>query len=166
MVPEIEWRYNMRRHMQEVYPGLYLGPLSAVCEAKLPELETAGITHVLCVRSDVEASVMRPKFPQLFTYMEVEMTESTPLSSVLPQSLAFISSCREGEGRCLVQGFSGACRSAAIAVAFIMFDMHIPAVEAVQKVAAHRFCLTITPELLEQLRQYDAEVTSAQRARP
>ncbi|KAF2364343.1 Dual specificity phosphatase catalytic domain [Trinorchestia longiramus] len=151
------WRYSMRRQMQEVFPGLFLGPLNSVCEDKLPLLRSSGISHILCVRSELEASVMRPKFPQLFTYLEIHMSNDTPLSSVLSPSLEFISRCIDGGGRCLIQGFSGACRSAAIAVAFIMFRSQIGACDALQEVSARRFCLTINPDLLEQLKQYDEQ---------
>lgn len=57
-----EWAYTMRRAMQEIVPGLYLGPYSSATKSKLVLLTNMGITHVVCVRQDIEAHVIRPHF--------------------------------------------------------------------------------------------------------
>ncbi|GBM05021.1 Serine/threonine/tyrosine-interacting protein B [Araneus ventricosus] len=61
-----EWCYYMRREMQEIIPGLYLGPLSAATKPKLNTLLEAGITHIVCVRHEKEASFIKPNFPENF----------------------------------------------------------------------------------------------------
>lgn len=64
----IEWSYDMRRSMQEIVPGLFLGPYSAAMPSKLDTLLVNGITHIICVRATMEAKIVRPKFPDRFRY--------------------------------------------------------------------------------------------------
>ena len=40
-----EWTYTMRRSMQEIVPGVFLGPYSAAQKTKLDVLLENGITH-------------------------------------------------------------------------------------------------------------------------
>uniref|UniRef100_A0A3Q3VIN5 Uncharacterized protein n=1 Tax=Mola mola TaxID=94237 RepID=A0A3Q3VIN5_MOLML len=63
----LDWAYPMRRDMQEILPGLFLGPYSAAMKSKLPILERQGITHVVCVRQDIEANFIKPNFPHTFS---------------------------------------------------------------------------------------------------
>lgn len=52
--------------MQEIVPGLYLGPYSVATKSKLDVLLHNGITHVVCVRQDIEAHLIRPHFEDRF----------------------------------------------------------------------------------------------------
>lgn len=61
-----EWTYTMRRTMQEILPGLYLGPYSAALRSKFDLLMEHGITHIICVRQDIEAHFIKPNFPDKF----------------------------------------------------------------------------------------------------
>lgn len=63
-----EWTYDMRRSMQEIVPGLFLGPYSSAKPAKPDNLLSNGITHIICVRCTMEAKIVRPKFPDRFRY--------------------------------------------------------------------------------------------------
>lgn len=62
----LEWTYIMRREMQEIVPGVYLGPYSSAISSRLEVLQKHGITHIVCVRQNIEAKVIRPHFPQYF----------------------------------------------------------------------------------------------------
>lgn len=53
---------------QEVVPGLFLGPYSAASRSKLDSLLEHGITHIVCVRQDIEANFIKPNFPDKFKY--------------------------------------------------------------------------------------------------
>lgn len=61
-----DWSYTMRRSMQEVAPGLYLGPYSAAQKNKFAVLKEHGITNIVCVRQDIEAHFIKPNFPDEF----------------------------------------------------------------------------------------------------
>ena len=60
------WTYNCRRTMQEILPGLFLGPYAAAKKTQLEFLEGHGITHVVCVRQDNEKNIIKPNFEQHF----------------------------------------------------------------------------------------------------
>ena len=59
VAPQDDWTYTMRRDMQEIVPGLYLGPYAAAGKKNLSKLENAGITHVVCVRQEIERNFIK-----------------------------------------------------------------------------------------------------------
>ncbi|XP_035583848.1 serine/threonine/tyrosine-interacting protein isoform X8 [Zalophus californianus] len=72
-----EWTYPMRREMQEILPGLFLGPYSSAMKSKLPILQKYGITHIICIRQNIEANFVKPNFQQLFRYSVPSLEAST-----------------------------------------------------------------------------------------
>ncbi|CAE1256503.1 STYX [Acanthosepion pharaonis] len=73
--PDIDWSYYMRREMQEIVPGLYLGPYAAAMKNKYETLKEQGITHIVCIRQDVEARFIRPNFPEHFEYLLLNIAD-------------------------------------------------------------------------------------------
>ena len=61
-----QWTYNCRRTMQEILPGLHLGPYAAAKKTQLDFLKGHGITHIVCVRQDNEKNIIKPNFEQHF----------------------------------------------------------------------------------------------------
>ena len=59
MGPVEEWTYTMRRDMQEIVPGVYLGPYAAAGKKNLARLEQVGISHVVCVRQEIERNFIK-----------------------------------------------------------------------------------------------------------
>lgn len=59
----------MRRDMQEIIPGLWLGPY--VCSKNRELLKSRGITHILCLRDATEKMIVKCHFPQDFKYHEM-----------------------------------------------------------------------------------------------
>ena len=57
--PVDDWTYTMRREMQEIVPGLFLGPWAAAGKKNLSKLESAGITHIVCVRQEIEKNFIK-----------------------------------------------------------------------------------------------------------
>lgn len=76
------WKYIMRREMQEVIPGLYLGPYAAASKSKLSHLKECGITHIVCIRHLVERNVIRPMHDGHFVYLVLEMGEDSNVSLI------------------------------------------------------------------------------------
>ncbi|XP_063880050.1 serine/threonine/tyrosine-interacting protein-like isoform X4 [Scylla paramamosain] len=60
---EVDWQYPMRREMQEILPGLYLGPYSAATKSRFNTLLDHGITHIICIRQSIESHMVRANFP-------------------------------------------------------------------------------------------------------
>lgn len=61
-----DWRYEMRREMQEILPGLWLGPYQ--CSKNKELLRSKGITHVLCIRDKNERHIVKTIYEDEFTY--------------------------------------------------------------------------------------------------
>ena len=57
--PVDDWTYTMRRDMQEIIPGLFLGPYAAAGKKNLGKLEQTGITHIICVRQEIEKNFIK-----------------------------------------------------------------------------------------------------------
>ena len=68
-----EWRYEMRRDMQEIIPGLFLGPY--VCSKNRDLLKQRGITHILCLRDATEKFIVKCHFREEIEYCEMWVFE-------------------------------------------------------------------------------------------
>uniref|UniRef100_A0A4W3IX57 Serine/threonine/tyrosine interacting protein n=1 Tax=Callorhinchus milii TaxID=7868 RepID=A0A4W3IX57_CALMI len=96
-----DWMYPMRREMQEILPGLYLGPYSAAMKSKLPILEENGITHIICVRQDIEANFIKANFQEKFRYLVLDIADN-PVENIIryfPVTKEFIDGCLQGGGK-------------------------------------------------------------------
>lgn len=84
-------RYEMRRDCQEIAPGLWLGPF--LVSKSLESLKSLGITHMyvplildgcrvstirysLCIRDAKEAFSVKPRFPEQFQYMVLDVQDN------------------------------------------------------------------------------------------
>ncbi|CAI9607095.1 unnamed protein product, partial [Staurois parvus] len=77
-----DWSYPMRREMQEILPGLFLGPYSAAMKSKLPILQKYGITHIICIRQSIEANFIKPNFQNLFRYLVLDIADN-PIENII-----------------------------------------------------------------------------------
>jgi serine/threonine/tyrosine-interacting protein len=95
-------RYEMRRDCQEIIPGLLLGPFQT--SKSLERLKELGVTHMfviflfgstlvvteipvsVCIRDVKEAFSVRPRFPDQFQYLvlDVEDNEDQNLIRLFP----------------------------------------------------------------------------------
>lgn len=83
----VEWSYSMRREMQEIVKGLFLGPYSVAVRSKVCQLlsqyrfyiqpndfilfqcnylEEHGVTHIVCIRQSLEAHIIKTHFTNKF----------------------------------------------------------------------------------------------------
>ncbi|XP_043119322.1 serine/threonine/tyrosine-interacting protein isoform X2 [Puntigrus tetrazona] len=129
---QLDWAYPMRREMQEILPGLFLGPYSAAMKSKLSMLEKQGITHIVCVRQDIEANFIKPNFPHKF------------------RSFPHIF------GKVLVHGNAGISRSAALVIAYLMETFGVKYRDAFSHVQERRFCINPNVGFVHQLQEYEA----------
>ncbi|KPP79348.1 hypothetical protein Z043_101067, partial [Scleropages formosus] len=150
-----DWAYPMRREMQEILPGLFLGPYSAAMKSKvrlskilwqcrinmteaaslslsdilknfilfqLHILEKRGITHIVCIRQDIEANFIKPNFPEEFRYLVLDIADN-PVENIIrffPMTKEFIDGSLHNGGKVLVHGNAGISRSAALVIAYLM----------------------------------------------
>lgn len=123
MVPEFhEWKYFMRRFMQEIIPGVFLGPHSAAMRSHLNDLLKQGVTHIVCVRQDIEAHIVRPHFLDKFKYLTLDIADSASENIIphFPKVRQFIDECLMLGGKVLIHGNNGVSRSATLVLAYVM----------------------------------------------
>uniref|UniRef100_A0A3Q2Q4E2 Serine/threonine/tyrosine interacting protein n=1 Tax=Fundulus heteroclitus TaxID=8078 RepID=A0A3Q2Q4E2_FUNHE len=143
----------MRREMQEILPGLFLGPYSAAMKSKLPALERHGITHIVCVRQDIEANFIKPNFSHRFRYLVLDIADN-PVENIIrffPTTKEFIDSCLATEGKVLVHGNAGISRSAALVIAYLMETFGMKYRDAFSYVQERRFCINPNVGFVHQL---------------
>uniref|UniRef100_I3MN23 Serine/threonine/tyrosine-interacting protein n=1 Tax=Ictidomys tridecemlineatus TaxID=43179 RepID=I3MN23_ICTTR len=147
-----EWTYPMRREMQEILPGLFLGPYSSAMKSKLPILQKHGITHIICIRQNIEANFIKPNFQQLFRYLVLDIADN-PVENIIrffPMVvLIFL-------GKVLVHGNAGISRSAAFVIAYIMETFGVKYRDAFAYVQERRFCINPNAGFVHQLQEYEA----------
>nr|XP_033808069.1 serine/threonine/tyrosine-interacting protein isoform X2 [Geotrypetes seraphini] len=153
-----DWTYPMRREMQEILPGLFLGPYSSAMKSKLPILQKCGITHVVCVRQNIEANFIKPNFEQLFRYLVLDIADN-PVENIIrffPMTKEFIDGSLQTGGKVLVHGNAGISRSAALVIAYIMETFGIKYRDAFTYVQERRFCINPNAGFVHQLQEYEA----------
>ncbi|KAJ3166981.1 hypothetical protein HDU88_003070 [Geranomyces variabilis] len=150
-----DWRYEMRRDMQQILPGVWLGPhhLSRDKEA----MKAKGITHMLCIRDPNEAQWVRCLHPNDFVYHLIEVTES-PLQNLIPyfpQCRAIIDSCLGQGGSIFVHCSSAISRSPCFVVSYVMSSQNWPFQKAYSWVQNRRFCINPSEGFKHQLKEYE-----------
>ncbi|XP_011140763.1 serine/threonine/tyrosine-interacting protein isoform X1 [Harpegnathos saltator] len=152
-----EWTYTMRRQMQEVIPGLFLGPYSAASRSKLDSLLEHGITHIVCVRQDIEANFIRPNFPDKFKYLVLNIADTATENIIqhFQNVKTFIDEGLNSGGQVLVHGNAGISRSAALVLAYLMETYGLSQIQAYAIVQQRRFCINPNEGFMTQLREYE-----------
>ncbi|NWW49810.1 STYX protein, partial [Pedionomus torquatus] len=158
-----DWTYPMRREMQEILPGLFLGPYSSAMKSKLPILQKHGITHVICIRQNIEANFIKPNFQQLFRYLVLDIADN-PVENIIrffpmviyTSIIGFVDNFFSFSGKVLVHGNAGISRSAALVIAYIMETFGVKYRDAFTYVQERRFCINPNAGFVHQLQEYEA----------
>uniref|UniRef100_A0AC11ETM7 Serine/threonine/tyrosine interacting protein n=1 Tax=Ovis aries TaxID=9940 RepID=A0AC11ETM7_SHEEP len=135
-----EWTYPMRREMQ------------------LPILQKHGITHIICIRQNIEANFIKPNFQQLFRYLVLDIADN-PVENIIrffPMTKEFIDESLQSGGKVLVHGNAGISRSAAFVIAYIMETFGMKYRDAFAYVQERRFCINPNAGFVHQLQEYEA----------
>ncbi|XP_078515960.1 serine/threonine/tyrosine-interacting protein [Lissotriton helveticus] len=153
-----DWTYPMRREMQEILPGLFLGPYSSAMKSKLPVLQKCGITHIVCIRQNIEANFIKPNFQQLFRYLVLDIADN-PVENIIrffSVTKEFVDESLQTGGKVLVHGNAGISRSAALVIAYIMETFGVKYRDAFTYVQERRFCINPNAGFVHQLQEYEA----------
>ncbi|MCI4382970.1 hypothetical protein PGIGA_G00020930 [Pangasianodon gigas] len=137
---QLDWSYPMRREMQ------------------LSILEKHGITHIVCVRQDIEANFIKPNFPLKFRYLVLDIADN-PVENIIKyfqMTKEFIDGCLETGGKVLVHGNAGISRSAALVIAYLMETFGVKYRDAFSHVQERRFCINPNVGFVHQLQEYEA----------
>jgi len=152
-----EWEYDMRRSMQEIVPGVYLGPYSAATKKRFDYLRQHGITHIICIRHPLEANLIKPNFPNNFKYLVLDIVD-TPSDSIIasfPTVKEFIDNCLAQGGKALLHGNAGISRSATLMIAYLMETFGQTYKDAFLYVQQRRFCISPNEGFVRQLLEYE-----------
>lgn len=153
--PDVEWKYEMRRQCQEILPNVLLGPF--LVSKSLETLKELGITHILCIRDVKEAFSVRARFPQDFTYLELDVkdNEEQNLIRVYPQARDFILQSLGTGGKVLVHCNGGISLSPAFVIMFVMEQYQMTSDQAVQLVQNKRYCISPNGGFMSQIKEYE-----------
>ncbi|TFK20612.1 phosphatases II [Coprinopsis marcescibilis] len=146
----------MRRECQEILPGLFLGPF--VASKSLPTLQSLQITHIVCIRDAKEAFSVKPRFPDHFVYMtlDVEDNEEQNLIRLFPAAKQFIDKAIASGGRVLVHCNGGISLSPSFVVMFVMQHYQLSWEDALHMVQNRRYCISPNGGFLTQIKEYEA----------
>ncbi|XP_031569241.1 serine/threonine/tyrosine-interacting protein-like isoform X2 [Actinia tenebrosa] len=153
----VDWTYSKRRDMQEIVPRIYLGPYSAAMKSKFDNLKAHSITHIVCIRQDIEANFVKPNFKNDFKYLILDVAD-LPTENIIkhfPQVKAFIDEGLSSAGNVLLHGNAGISRSAALMIAYIMETYGLSYRDAFQHVQQKRFCINPNEGFAHQLMEYE-----------
>lgn len=117
------WNYSMRRNMQEIIPGVFLGPYSAAQKHCRSILLDHGITYIICVRQDREAHLIKPQFSDsAFTYLTLDIADNATENIIrfFPRVRQFIDEALAKNAKVLIHGNNGISRSATLVLAYVM----------------------------------------------
>lgn len=155
-VPE-EWTYTMRREMQEIVPGVFLGPYAAAGKKNFNDLKERGITHIVCVRQDIEKNFIKPNFQDVFQYLVVELADTFTENLIpkIPEVKQFMDNCLKGGGKVLLHCNSGMSRAPSLVIAYIMEKYGLDFRTALEFVQQRRFCIQPNDAFEQQLQEYE-----------
>ncbi|KAL3875089.1 hypothetical protein ACJMK2_038023 [Sinanodonta woodiana] len=153
----VDWSYSMRRDMQEILPGIYLGPYAAAMKSKLLALQQNGISHIVCIRQAIEAHFVRPNFPDMFEYLVLDVADTVTENIIryFPKVRDFVDKALKSGGKVLIHGNAGISRSGALMIAYVMEKHGLSYKEAYSYVQQRRFCVNPNEGFAQQLMEYE-----------
>ncbi|KAF9165287.1 hypothetical protein DFQ26_000335 [Actinomortierella ambigua] len=152
---QMEWRYEQRREMQEIVPGVYLGPYAATKD--LVRLQEAGITHIVSLWDPAERKILKTHHSERFQYLHLDIADALTQNLItnFPLVKRFMDQALlEQHGRVLVNCMNGISRSPAFVIAYLMEVTQLEYEEVYSFVQNKRFCMNPNPGFKHQLVEY------------
>ncbi|XP_050299587.1 serine/threonine/tyrosine-interacting protein-like [Anthonomus grandis grandis] len=152
------WDYFCNNAMQEIIPGVYLGPYSSAQFHCLGTLREKGIRYIICVRQATEAHFIKPQINDPnFTYLTLDIAnhETENILRFFPKVNDFIDEALSKNFKVLVHGNSGNSRSASLVLAYIMEKFGLALSEALCFVKTKRASVNLNEGFKAQLSEYE-----------
>lgn len=137
-------------------PYLFVGSVGSAYN--LDSLTAANITHVLnCTNS------LHNRFPEHFTYLRVPVEDDPDVDITLhfDACLKFIDAAKDMGGKCLVHCYQGVSRSVTIVCAYLMIQLRLTAVAALDVVRQTRPTAGPNSGFLRALRKLELGMTGS-----
>lgn len=143
--------------MQEIVPNVYLGPYLVASRTKRDSLQSQGITHIICVRQNIEANFIRANFPEDFKYLILDIADNLNENILhhFGTVYNFIEECLKLGGRVLVHGNQGISRSATLVIAYVMQKYNLSTKDALFLIQSRRLCVGPNLMFLNQLNEFE-----------
>jgi serine/threonine/tyrosine-interacting protein len=147
-----DWNYSQRWEMQEVFPGIFVGPYTSA-KSKV-KLQMAEITHILCIRDQQETSFIKPYFPTEFQYeiLECKNSQFENLIPMFPAVSDMIDDVVRNGGKILVHCVGGISRAPCFVIAYLMERQGMTFDQAYSTVQNKRFCINPTEAFFGQMK--------------
>lgn len=146
-----EWNYNDRRLMQEIVPGIYLGPLGAARDTA--SLDQHGVTTLVPVRTPQTSRVFRALYPDKYQYVPVDIVEGS-LVRAMSQIKSFIDACLQRNEKILFYDETGNAKAAILICAYLMETQSLTYDDAYAQVSLRRLSVAFSDHELYQLREF------------
>ncbi|KAB0799395.1 hypothetical protein PPYR_07275 [Photinus pyralis] len=156
--PIIPWSYSICWTMQEIIPGLFLGPYSVALKNCRNQLLDQGITHIICVRQPIEAHFVKPHFNDaIFTYLILDIVDMATENIIrfFPKVKQFVDDALSKNAKVLIHGNTGTSRSATLVLAYIMEKLGLTCRDAFMLVKERRACIKPNEGFFAQLIEYE-----------
>lgn len=146
------WRNDFRRHAQQIYPHLWLGPLEAALNEQF--LVRENITLLLGMAVPNTLSYACPSLTREFHNVPVKSPD---------ECISFFQLTRhkidekhiKSNGSTLLFCESGNDKSATFAIAYVMETAGLDCIRSIQHVQSKRFCISVDERHLFQLKSYE-----------
>lgn len=158
LYPTPAWDYFCDTNMQEIIPGVFLGPYAAAQIHCLSNLVDKGIRYIICVRQDIEAHIIRPQISDpSFTYLTLDIADQVTENIIrfFPKVKNFIDEAHSKNFKVLVHGNNGNSRSATLVLAYVMEKFGIGLNEALNFVKTKRASVNPNEGFCAQLSEYE-----------
>eukprot|EP00045_Choanoeca_perplexa_P005376 m.45363 g.45363 ORF g.45363 m.45363 type:complete len:193 (+) comp13085_c0_seq1:79-657(+) len=154
----VDWQFEMRREMQEIFDGCFLGPYAVAQRDQLSALQAKGITHIVCIRASSEARFLRENFPKQIVYLTLDLGDSDvdKLLPVIKPFAEFLDTAFAAGGRVLIHDNVGISQGPSFLTAYIMQKRRTSFSRALTYVQNKRFCVCPNEAFQQQLIQYEA----------
>jgi serine/threonine/tyrosine-interacting protein len=137
--------------MQEIVPGLFLGPISCAKDASY--LATHGVTHrVTCLQDPLE-----PIAGVETLHVAIRDNNIEDIAPFLKGSTPFIAAALAAGGKVLVHCSSGASRSTTVVLAYLLAHSDMGLRDALRHVSARRACVLPATTFYATLQTLDAQ---------
>jgi len=112
----------------------------------------------VCIRDAKEAFSVRPRFPDQFQYLVLDVVDSEEqnLIRLFPQAKSFIDQAIAQGGQVLVHCNGGISLSPSFAIMFVMEQYKFSWEEALQFVQNRRYCISPNGGFLTQIKEYES----------
>lgn len=111
------WAYTDRRSLQEIVPGIFIGPLAT---ARDPDsLDRLGIKTLVAVRTQTTWNIFKPLFPHKYRYEPLDIVEGSLLGA-LPRVKPFVDACLARGENILFYDETGNAKAPLIVCSYLM----------------------------------------------